>query len=202
MILIIITLVISNVWKVGADTGRKIRRYNMTRKEFAKEISKKTGIIPKSAEELTKTFLETIMDTVASGESISFIGFGTFGSKVVSQHEGVDLKTGEKKMIADKLGTVYILYGVIEIDSTVITDNVQTSFSYTFIIIIKSLTTAAVCKHFTVSVVYRACIVKIACRCQMKITKNYHPILCIDKYIYCVIKKSRKKCYCQNKNDI
>ena len=75
----------------------------MTRKEFAKEISRKTGIMPKSAEELTKTFLETIMDTVASGESISFIGFGTFGSKVVSQHEGVDLKTGKKKMIADKV---------------------------------------------------------------------------------------------------
>ena len=109
---------------------------------------------------------------------------------------------GKKKMIADKLGTVYILYGVIKIDSTVITDNVQTSFSYTFIIIVKSLTAAAVCKHFTVSVIYRSCIVKIACRCQMKITKIYHPILCIDKYIYCVIKKSRKKCYRQNKNDI
>lgn len=50
----------------------------MNKTEFINEIAKKTGATKKDTTDFVNAFIETVGDTLANNESISFIGFGTF----------------------------------------------------------------------------------------------------------------------------
>ena len=58
------------------------------------------GITKKGAEEIVQTVLDYVSNTLASGEKLSIVGFGTFDVSERKAREGRNPKTGEKMMIA------------------------------------------------------------------------------------------------------
>lgn len=50
----------------------------MSKKEFVEAYAKATGETKKRAEELVNEFLSTVEETLVNGESVQFVGWGTF----------------------------------------------------------------------------------------------------------------------------
>ncbi len=71
----------------------------MNKAEFVKVLSDKTEFDQKSCEKVLKAALETITETVADGESIQFVGFGTFTSSERAKREAKNPRTGEKIVV-------------------------------------------------------------------------------------------------------
>ena len=53
----------------------------MNKAEFITAVSEKAGITKKDATVAVNAVLETITDTIAKGESVAFVGFGSFNVK-------------------------------------------------------------------------------------------------------------------------
>ena len=54
---------------------------NMSKKEFVDAYAKATGETKKRSEELVNQFLETVEKTLLNGDSVQFVGWGTFEVK-------------------------------------------------------------------------------------------------------------------------
>ena len=52
----------------------------MKKAEFVQAVAKKAGLSKKDTEVIIDAALETITEVLADGESVSFIGFGTFST--------------------------------------------------------------------------------------------------------------------------
>ena len=52
----------------------------MTKKDFINAVAKNGNMTKKSAEEAVAVVLETIMGTLANGDSVNFFGFGKFSA--------------------------------------------------------------------------------------------------------------------------
>lgn len=68
----------------------------MNKGELIDSVSAKTEYSKKSCDEIIKAMLETIQESLVNGESVSFIGFGTFSVGERSAREGKNPATGEK----------------------------------------------------------------------------------------------------------
>ena len=53
----------------------------MNKNEFIDAISTKTGLTKKDTKTVVDAVLETITETLAKGESVAFVGFGSFNVK-------------------------------------------------------------------------------------------------------------------------
>jgi DNA-binding protein HU-beta len=71
----------------------------MTKKDFIKVIAERTENTQKDVAVIVDTALETIVEAVAAGEKVSFVGFGTFETVERSEREGRNPKTGEAMII-------------------------------------------------------------------------------------------------------
>ncbi len=84
----------------------------MTKNEFVKVLAKKTNISQEKAKELLDATLSTITETLKSGDSVLFTGFGSFYVSNRSQRKGRNPQTGETitipafKLPAFKVGAV------------------------------------------------------------------------------------------------
>ena len=82
----------------------------MSKKEFVDAYAKATGETKKRAEELVNAFLETTEESLVKGESIQFVGWGTFEVKERAAREGRNPSTGKpikieaKKVVKFKVG--------------------------------------------------------------------------------------------------
>ena len=82
----------------------------MSKKEFVDAYAKATGETKKRAEELVNAFLETTEESLVKGESIQFVGWGTFEVKERAAREGRTPSTGApinieaKKVVQCKVG--------------------------------------------------------------------------------------------------
>ena len=82
----------------------------MSKKEFVDAYAKATGETKKRAEELVNAFLETTEESLVKGESIQFVGWGTFEVKERAAREGRNPSTGTpikidaKKVVKFKVG--------------------------------------------------------------------------------------------------
>ena len=74
----------------------------MSKKEFVDAYAKATGETKKRSEELVNSFLETAKEILVKGESIQFVGWGTFKVEEKAAREGRNPATGEKMQIAAK----------------------------------------------------------------------------------------------------
>lgn len=72
----------------------------MNKTELVDAIAKKANITKKDSDAFVKAFLETITETLAKGEEIQLIGFGTFTVSERAGRIGKNPKTGEKIEIA------------------------------------------------------------------------------------------------------
>lgn len=58
-------------------------------------------VTKKEVEAIVETMLDTIVETLKTGDKVQLIGFGTFEAKRRSAHEGVNPRTGEAISIAE-----------------------------------------------------------------------------------------------------
>ncbi len=57
----------------------------MTKKEFIEKYAEKTGLGKKEATNQFETFLAIVEDTLAAGDNVQFIGWGTFETRVTKE---------------------------------------------------------------------------------------------------------------------
>lgn len=82
----------------------------MTKAEFVSLVASKSKLTKKDSEAALDTILKSIQETVKKGESVTFVGFGTFSltqraartAKVPST--GKEIKVPAKKAVKFKVG--------------------------------------------------------------------------------------------------
>lgn len=71
----------------------------MTKVELIAKVAEKTNSTKKEAEVAVSAVIEAITETLAEGEKVSIVGFGTFEVKDRKEREGHNPKTNEKIVI-------------------------------------------------------------------------------------------------------
>ncbi len=71
----------------------------MNRTELITEMSQKTGITKKDTEASLVAFMDTVMETLASGEKVGLVGFGTFEVSERAEREGINPQTKERILL-------------------------------------------------------------------------------------------------------
>ena len=72
----------------------------MTKAELVAAVVEKTGLSKKDTEKVIAGVLDTISDTLAKGESIQLVGFGTFEVRERAARKGVNPQTKKPIEIA------------------------------------------------------------------------------------------------------
>ena len=72
----------------------------MNKAEFVDAIAGKTGLPKTETDKTLNAFLETVVDTVAQGDSITLVGFGTFKPAHREARAGRNPATGASITIA------------------------------------------------------------------------------------------------------
>ena len=72
----------------------------MNKSELIQTLSEQTGLSKVDTEKTLSALMETIMDTVAKGEDVALMGFGTFKAAHRAAREGRNPATGETLKIA------------------------------------------------------------------------------------------------------
>lgn len=71
----------------------------MTKPEFVAAVAENAGTSKADAERVVSAALDTISGALSKGESVQFVGFGTFEVRNRAARMGVNPKTGEKLQI-------------------------------------------------------------------------------------------------------
>ena len=74
----------------------------MSKKEFVEAYAKSTGETKKRAEELVNEFLGTVEATLVKGDSVQFVGWGSFAVQKRAARNGRNPQTGKDIKIAAK----------------------------------------------------------------------------------------------------
>ena len=67
----------------------------MNKTELIAEVAKKAGLSKKDAEKALNATLETVAETMAKGDKVQLVGFGSLESKTRAAHTGRNPMTGE-----------------------------------------------------------------------------------------------------------
>ena len=79
----------------------------MTKAELIAAVSEKTQLTKKDSEKAVSAVLETITETLANGEKVSLVGFGTFEVKTRAERMGHNPQTGAPMPIASSKAPVF-----------------------------------------------------------------------------------------------
>jgi DNA-binding protein HU-beta len=72
----------------------------VTKQEFVDKIASKTDMSRKDAAKAVDAFLETVTETLTSGQDVTFTGFGKFSTQHRAARQGVNPRNpGEKVTI-------------------------------------------------------------------------------------------------------
>ncbi len=74
----------------------------MSKKEFVEAYAKATGETKKRSEELVNEFLGTVEKVLVKGDSVQFVGWGTFAVQKREARKGRNPQTGKEIKIAAK----------------------------------------------------------------------------------------------------
>jgi len=72
----------------------------MTKQELVSKIAADADISKKSAEDALNSFLDAVKGALSSGDSVSLIGFGTFGVSARAARTGRNPQTGAEIQIS------------------------------------------------------------------------------------------------------
>lgn len=67
----------------------------MNKGELVDKIAEKANVTKKDADSILTAMLEVILDTVADGDKVTLVGFGTFEARQRQAREGRNPSTGE-----------------------------------------------------------------------------------------------------------
>ena len=70
----------------------------MTKQEFVDQIAQKTDLSRRDAAKAVDAFLETITETLKSGQDVSFTGFGKFSTQQRAARQGVNPRNPGQKV--------------------------------------------------------------------------------------------------------
>lgn len=73
----------------------------MNRSELVKSIAEQADVTPKEADKFLVGFMETVKSTLAKGESVAMVGFGTFEVATRAARTGRNPKTGKEISIPE-----------------------------------------------------------------------------------------------------
>lgn len=79
----------------------------MNKAELIKSMSEKTNLTKKELEKFIKAFLNTITETLAKGEKVQLVGFGTFEIRKRAAKKGRNPQTGKEIKIAARKVPVF-----------------------------------------------------------------------------------------------
>jgi DNA-binding protein HU-beta len=71
----------------------------MNKTELIEDVANKAGLTKAQTQNVLKALVSTITETVANGDKVILVGFGSFEPKVRSAREGRNPKTGEPVQI-------------------------------------------------------------------------------------------------------
>ena len=71
----------------------------MTKAELIAAIAEKSGMTKKDADAALSTVIDTITDTLAKGDKIQLVGFGTFEVRERKAREGINPQSKDKIQI-------------------------------------------------------------------------------------------------------
>ena len=74
----------------------------MNRTELIAAVAEKSNSTKKDSEKIVSAFLDTVVETVATGEKVQLIGFGTFEQRIRKERKGVDPRTHKETLIPEK----------------------------------------------------------------------------------------------------
>ena len=74
----------------------------MNKEELVSEISKKSKVTQKEANEVLSALIETVEKTVSKGKKVTLVGFGTFEPRKRAARNGRNPQTGKEIKIAAK----------------------------------------------------------------------------------------------------
>jgi DNA-binding protein HU-beta len=72
----------------------------MNKGELVDAIADKANVTKKEADTILSTAIDTIVSSVAEGNKVTLVGFGSFEKRERKQREGRNPKTGESMTIA------------------------------------------------------------------------------------------------------
>lgn len=75
----------------------------MNKKGLIKQISKKTNLSQKEASQALNAMIETIEKTLAKGEKVTLVDFGSFGVEYRKPRKGRNPKTNTEVSIEEKV---------------------------------------------------------------------------------------------------
>ena len=67
----------------------------MNKTELVALVAEKSGLTKKDAEAAVSATLDVIVDSIAKGEKVQFVGFCTFEQRVRNERTGCDPRTGK-----------------------------------------------------------------------------------------------------------
>ena len=73
----------------------------MTKIELVNAVAEKTGLSKKDSERAVAAVVASVSESLAKGEKISLVGFGTFEVKERAARSGINPRTKEKVRIAE-----------------------------------------------------------------------------------------------------
>ena len=71
----------------------------MNKGELVDKVAEKASVTKKQADAVLTATLETIVETVADGDKVTLVGFGSFERRERKAREGRNPKTGDKMEI-------------------------------------------------------------------------------------------------------
>ena len=74
----------------------------MNKEELVKEVSKKANVSQKEAADVIAATIDAIQKSVAAGQKVTLVGFGTFEARKRAERTGRNPQTGAEIKIAAK----------------------------------------------------------------------------------------------------
>lgn len=71
----------------------------MNKSELIAAVAEKSELSKKDAEKAVAAILETVVNTVAEGEKVQLVGFGTFEQRLRNERTGSDPRTNKQIII-------------------------------------------------------------------------------------------------------
>ena len=79
----------------------------MNKSDLIAAVAAKTGETKKNAEASINAVVDVIAETLAKGDKVPLVGFGTFGVSKRAAREGRNPRTGEKVTIASRKAVTF-----------------------------------------------------------------------------------------------
>jgi len=71
----------------------------LTKQDFIQKVAHKSGLTARDAGKAVDAFLESVTETLKSGDTVNFTGFGKFSAAARAARSGVNPRTGERVQI-------------------------------------------------------------------------------------------------------